>query len=116
MKRGRNIMRFGNPNNPQEPVTIDAFLVSGEYDQGDVALVSYDDLYDYLDVLSKALDKADVAIGNEHKTYSLKERIEWLAAVKDTFMRQVDELRTMQADRFRNSHNEASARRKATNL
>ena len=102
-----------NQINPQAPVTIEAFLRSGEYDQGDVAIISYDELYDYLDELRKALDKADVAIGNEHKTYSLKERIEWLAAIKNTFMRQVDELRAMQAERFRGTHNEASDPRTA---
>ena len=29
-----------------KPIDIFKFLLSGEYDQGDVALVSYDDLYD----------------------------------------------------------------------
>lgn len=31
---------------PKKPVDIFKFLISGEYDQGDVALVSYDDLHD----------------------------------------------------------------------
>lgn len=31
---------------PNKPVSVFKFLLSGEYDQGDVALISYDDLYD----------------------------------------------------------------------
>ncbi len=30
----------------KKPCDVFKFLLSGEYDQGDVALISYDDLYD----------------------------------------------------------------------
>lgn len=41
-------MNIVNPENPKSPVSIKSFLATGEYDQGDVALISYDDLYDHL--------------------------------------------------------------------
>jgi hypothetical protein len=40
-------MKFIDPEKGEnKPVDIFRFLLSGEYDQGDVALVSYDDLHD----------------------------------------------------------------------
>lgn len=32
----------------EKPIDIDLFMKTGEYDQGDVALISYDDLYDLI--------------------------------------------------------------------
>lgn len=40
-------MLFVNKENSELPVKVSDFLNSGEYDQNDTALVSYDDLYDY---------------------------------------------------------------------
>ena len=40
-------MRFiDSEKGEHKPIDIFKYLLSGEYDQGDVALVSYDDLYD----------------------------------------------------------------------
>lgn len=40
-------MKYIDPEKGEhKPIDIYKFLLSGEYDQGDVALVSYDDLYD----------------------------------------------------------------------
>lgn len=40
-------MKYTDPEKGEhKPIDIYKFLLSGEYDQGDVALVSYDDLYD----------------------------------------------------------------------
>jgi hypothetical protein len=36
------------PKDQNAPISVAVFLASGEYDQGDTALVSYDDLYDYI--------------------------------------------------------------------
>lgn len=33
---------------PNKPIDLFKFLVKGEYDQGDTALVAYDDVYDLL--------------------------------------------------------------------
>ena len=41
-------MKILNPKNPDKPVDIDDFLKRGEYDQGDEAIIAYDDLYDYV--------------------------------------------------------------------
>lgn len=41
-------MKIINKDNPDLPVGIESFLATGEYDQGDVALIDYDDLYDAL--------------------------------------------------------------------
>lgn len=42
-------MRFiDKERGENKPVDIFPFLLSGEYDQGDVALISYDELYDVL--------------------------------------------------------------------
>jgi hypothetical protein len=42
-------MRIVDPEKGEhKPIDIDAFMRTGEYDQGDVALVSYDDLYDLI--------------------------------------------------------------------
>lgn len=41
-------MKISNPENPDVPITPQDFLKSGEYDQGDVALISYDSLYDFV--------------------------------------------------------------------
>ncbi len=52
----------------KKPIDLFKFLLSGEYDQGDVALISYDDVYDLLhdegrrqslkEALSDAYEKA----------------------------------------------------------
>lgn len=40
-------MKFIDPEKGEhKPIDIFKFLLSGEYDQGDTALVAYDDLYD----------------------------------------------------------------------
>jgi hypothetical protein len=39
---------FDKERGPNKPMPIDLFLKTGEYDQGDMALISYDDLYDLL--------------------------------------------------------------------
>ena len=41
-------MRIYKEDNESVPVPIQDFLITGEYDQGDVALVSYDALYDFI--------------------------------------------------------------------
>lgn len=41
-------MRIYKEDNESVPVPIQYFLDEGEYDQGDVALVSYDALYDFI--------------------------------------------------------------------
>ena len=43
--------------------------------------------------VKEALDKSGTAIGNEHETYSLAQRVEHLATARDYFMRQCDEAR-----------------------
>jgi hypothetical protein len=43
--------------------------------------------------INRLLNDAGVAIGDEHRTYSVPERVEHLATIKDYFVRQVDELR-----------------------
>jgi len=46
-----------------------------------------------IDQVRKALDEAGVPTGNEHTNYTLAERVLLLVIQRDTFMRQVDELR-----------------------
>lgn len=46
-----------------------------------------------LEAVRIALNEADVAVGNEHMTYSLADRVRILALAKDYFLRQCDEAR-----------------------
>lgn len=41
-----------------------------------------------------ALDKAGVAIGNEHETYTVAQRVKILAQTKDYFVRETDKARS----------------------
>lgn len=42
-------MKFLNKDYPDMPVSVSRFVSSGEYDQDDVALIGYDDLWDYIE-------------------------------------------------------------------
>lgn len=56
-------MFFKNPVpefKEDSPVDIKAFLTSGEYDQGDKAIIAYDDLYDALEE-AKILERKRIA-------------------------------------------------------
>lgn len=39
---------YDDERGPNKPCDLFKFLLSGEYDQGDMAMVSYDDVYDLL--------------------------------------------------------------------
>lgn len=40
--------------NIKNAIDIEKFLTLGEYDQGDCGLISYDDLYDYIEEIKKS--------------------------------------------------------------
>lgn len=48
MRHTNMIQFYDEEKGRNKPCDVFKFMISGEYDQGDVALISYDDLYDMI--------------------------------------------------------------------
>lgn len=55
---------------PEGVVDIEKFLTTGEYDQGDVALIDYDDLVDYIGEEKKESFNKGYEEGKNFQPYS----------------------------------------------